>query len=200
MQVAAAQSVIMLATTHLLPEDLHPDLLRFMSGRGPLPSTQQGSPPQQALRNVVVLERDLPDPEPSPARPRPNPYSGVAAQTRQSCLLSIIHLSPPTASAQDGISNSHVLVSTSISDAACCERTEAHDRPLSSADALPKSCGQQQRSPAQRVQAAKGQPGQRAAPVQQLCAEQALSRPNAAELDRQKALQQKVLLPTPKVP
>ena len=86
MQAAAAQPVIMLATAHLLPEDLHPDLLRFISGQGPLPSAQQGVPdtvqlpPRQALRNVVVLERSLPTPEPTSARMRPVPDSGVAAQ------------------------------------------------------------------------------------------------------------------------
>ena len=85
MQVVAAQPVIILATTHLLPEDLHPDLLTFMSGRGPQPSAQQGGPdtfqrpPQQALRNVVLLEQSLPTPEPSSAPLRPHHHAGVAA-------------------------------------------------------------------------------------------------------------------------
>ena len=93
MQVVARQPVVILATAHLLPEDLHPDLLRYISGPGPLFSAQQGihassQPPlQQALRNVVLLRRDLPAPEPSPARPLPDPNLGSAAQTCQSCLF-----------------------------------------------------------------------------------------------------------------
>lgn len=85
--MAAAQPVIMLATTHLLPEDLHPDLLRYVSGRGPLPSAQQGSPdaiqlpPQQALRNVILLEQSLPMAEPGLARLHPTFNLGIAAQT-----------------------------------------------------------------------------------------------------------------------
>ena len=129
MQVAATQPVILLATAHLLPGDLHPDLLTFISGRGPPPSAQQGVhatsqlPQQQSLRNVVVLERDLPVHEPSPAWLRPGPDSGTAAQARHSVLKHYLVLTSHSKRTRwDCTSSSPMLVSLSVSAAVCCKK------------------------------------------------------------------------------
>ena len=202
-QVVAKQPVIMLATAHLLPGDLHRDLLTFISGRGPPRSAQQAIhatsqlPTHQALRNVVVLEQALPVPEPSPAQPRPDPNSGSSAQARLSYWLKLYPFltSHTKCTEWDCISSNPLLASLSRFGAACCEKTGHVTDPFS-ADVAPASSQQQQRGPGHRVLSTTGQPSQRAASMQQQHAEKALSAPNAAELDRQRALQQKVPSPS----
>lgn len=62
-QVIARQPVILLATAHVLQEDMHPDLLSFFSPR-----------------NVVLLDQDLPIAEPKSTHLRPtSSSSGEAA-------------------------------------------------------------------------------------------------------------------------
>ena len=80
-----------------------------------------------------------------------------------------------------------------MSDAACFEDAGHVSDPFS-AGAAPTSSQSQERGPEQRDLSTPGQPSQCAAPVQQPRVGKALSAPNAAELDRQRALQGKVLL------
>jgi len=62
-QVIARQPVILLATAHVLQEDMHPDLLSFFSPR-----------------NFILLDQDLPIAEPKNAHLRPtSTSSGEAA-------------------------------------------------------------------------------------------------------------------------
>ncbi|CAK0741288.1 hypothetical protein CVIRNUC_001313 [Coccomyxa viridis] len=71
-RVASTQPLIVLATAHVLPEDMHPDLLRFFCGKEPPHSMDHTSSAAgifqtysaQALRNVVLLEDKLPSPKP----------------------------------------------------------------------------------------------------------------------------------------
>ena len=84
--MASTQPLIVLATAHVLPEDMHPDLLRFFRGKEPPHSMDHMTSaagisqtyPEAALRNVVLLEDKLPSPEP---RSTPGHWAGTAGLT-----------------------------------------------------------------------------------------------------------------------
>ena len=87
LQVASTQPLIVLATVHILPEDMHPDFLSFFTGKEPphsmdhMSSAAEGAQryPEQALRNVVLLEDKLPSPKPRAASGHWADVTGLAS-------------------------------------------------------------------------------------------------------------------------
>ena len=182
--MARSQPVIVLVTAHAPPEGLHPGLLGFFTAQRALPGCLQKGPASGATQqtprhNVILLEDDLPEADPLPALHStwagppgtPLPFLRFAIATHfAECRTvdNVLQRQKQLYNAWTRLTGVH------------CAGAPAASCPGTRQGPLPESC-------AGASQSMQGEP-----PTQPLPVIHARSRPNAAELERQRALQKKV--------
>ena len=172
--MASSQPVIVVVTAQAPPKGMHPGLLGFITARRALPGCLQKGPASGATQrtprhNVILLEDDLPEADPLPALH--STWAGLPGTP-----LPFLRFSIATHFAECGtVDNGRSCVDIM----SCRGRSNftVHG-PVS----LVSTTRAHQRHPVQA----------RVPPTQPLPVIHARSRPNATELERQRALQKKV--------